>query len=194
MLCGAHSVGKTTLLKRLLDEPGLEGFRPESELARRVIEEKKLQRADFDHKEHPVVFETLQADILKKQNEVEEKNTQKGDPYLMDRGLDPVVYARCYLGDEAYKRLLDMPCTKEILQRYRSVSSHLFVITPNRECIEDDGVRMKPKLEELQKFTDCMKKTLEENAISFKEIDVLDLEERVKVVRDTVVITGQTED
>jgi predicted ATPase len=175
-------VGKTTLLKRLAEEPAIRQFRPESELARGVIEEKQLQRADFDPEEHPNVFETLQVAIINRQNEVEERNTEKGDHYIMDRGIDPVVYVRYYLNEEAYRCLLAMPSTQQMVQRYRSVASYIFVITPNRECIKDDGVRLQPKLEDLQKFTQCMKKTLRENAIRFHEIDVLDIEERVKRV------------
>ncbi|XP_062511029.1 uncharacterized protein LOC134186944 [Corticium candelabrum] len=181
-LCGAHSVGKTTLLASLAQEQRFKGYKREQELARGIIKQQKLKRDDFDHQKHPDAFERLQLDILQKQNEVEERNTKEGVPYLMDRGIDPLVYARYYLGEEAYKRLLDNPWAGTSLERYRSKSSRLFVIEPHQQCIEDDGVRVRPNLKELQEFTRVMKKTLDENRINYTIIHDLDIRRRVQVV------------
>ncbi len=68
--------------------------------------------------------------------------------------------------------------------RYRE--SLIFIVWPQLECIEDDGVRVTPKIKELIKFTQNMTTIVKSYNISFVVIDVLDLEERVKLVLDKV--------
>lgn len=114
-ICGAHSVGKTTLV----DEVGKEtGLHVEREVARKVIQELNLQREDFDPKIHPEKFEELQFRIVEAQCEVERRNVALDRPYIADRGIDPIVYSIVYLGETATTRLLDLPSTKECIERW----------------------------------------------------------------------------
>lgn len=113
-ICGAHSVGKTTLV----DEIGKEvNLHVEAEVARKVIKDLNLQREDFDPKINPAKFEELQEKILEAQCMVEGRNSKDGTSYIADRGIDPLVYALVYLGEDSMKRLLNLPSCKECINR-----------------------------------------------------------------------------
>ena len=60
-ICGAHSVGKTTLV----DEVGKElpNIHKQAEVARKVIKDLNLRREDFDPRINPAKFEELQIKI-----------------------------------------------------------------------------------------------------------------------------------
>ena len=113
-VCGAHSVGKTTLVNAVGKELNLH---VEAEVARKVIKDLNLQREDFDPKLNPTKFEELQERILEAQCKVEEHNARNGTSYIADRGIDPVVYSQLYLGESSMKRLLNLPSTKECINR-----------------------------------------------------------------------------
>ena len=193
-LCGVHSVGKTTLLRQLSLMLDTESFLPpgmpvryESEVARSVLVEMGLQKRDLNPQTRPDTFEELQNQILLKQRAVEERNNRSGSCFcFLDRGIDPLVYARFYLGEEAYRRLLAKPHAQENVALCRDESSLVFVISPKPECIEHDGTRITPVLKEMNDFTDVMIRTLDEMKIRFVLIDVLDLTERVKIVEHAI--------
>ena len=192
-LCGAHSVGKTTLLQELQRSITCKDFsstRFESEVARTVIADMKLELKNRDPSTHPDKFEDLQNEILLKQSAIEKRNDSLAFErcfYFMDRAaIDPLVYARVYLGDDAYESLVSRPHAQECINRYRNDSSLVFVVKPQPECIEYDGTRLPPKLEDLKHFTDVMIQTLKELRISFVSIDVLDLDKRVEIVKETL--------
>ena len=113
-VCGAHSVGKTTLVNAVGKELNL---RVETEVARKVIKDLNLRREDFDPKTNPSQFEELQERILEAQCKMEEHNSRNGTPYIADRGIDPVVYSLLYLGEGSMKKLLNLPWTEECINR-----------------------------------------------------------------------------
>lgn len=113
-VCGAHSVGKTTLVNGVGRELDLH---VEAEVARKVIRDLNLRREDFDPKINPSKFEELQERILEAQCKVEQSNSRSGTSYIADRGIDPLVYSQLYLGEDSMKRLLNLPSTKECIDR-----------------------------------------------------------------------------
>ena len=113
-ICGAHSTGKTTLVNEVGKELNLH---VEAEVARKVIKDLNLRREDFDPNINPAKFEELQEKILEAQCEVEGRNARNGTSYIADRGIDPLVYALVYLGEENMTRLLNLPSCKECINR-----------------------------------------------------------------------------
>lgn len=113
-ICGAHSVGKTTLVNEVGKRLNLH---VEAEVARKVITDLNLRREDFDPKTNPSKFEELQERILEAQCKVEEQHSRSGTPYIADRGIDPLVYSLMYLGENSMKRLLSLPSSQECLSR-----------------------------------------------------------------------------
>lgn len=113
-ICGAHSTGKTTLVNEVGKELNLH---VEAEVARKVIRDLNLRREDFDPNSNPEKFEQLQEKILEAQSVVEKRNSRTGTSYIADRGIDPLVYALVYLGEDSMKKLLDLPTCKESINR-----------------------------------------------------------------------------
>ena len=60
----------------------------------------------------------------------------------------------------------------------------MFVVKPFPECIQEDGVRLVPKMNELLFFTDAMENVLQDSDIPYTVIDVLDIGERVEIVKE----------
>jgi len=181
-VCGAHSVGKTTLVNKVGKEMNLH---IQAEVARNVIKDLNLRREDFDPKINPTKFEELQERILEAQCKVEECNSRNGTPYIADRGIDPLIYSLLYLGEESMKRLSNLPSTKECINRYKN--SLMFVVRPYPECLQTDDIRLVPKMEELINYTNIMEKVLQENDIPYTVIDVLDLKKRVDIVKEKIL-------
>ena len=65
--------------------------------------------------------------------------------------------------------------------------SLVFVLTPHPECMEDDGIRRRPDIQELNLFTQKMFSLLDELKIPFKIIEVLDRQSRLKQVIEEVL-------
>ena len=107
-------MGKTTLVNEIAKQTG---FHVENEVARSVIRSLNLQRDDFDPKLNPNKFEELQRGILEAQCEIERRNVALDRAYIADRGIDPIVYSIVYLGEDATRRLLQLPAAKECIER-----------------------------------------------------------------------------
>lgn len=181
-ICGAHSTGKTTLVNEVGKELNLH---VEAEVARNVITDLNLRREDFDPNSNPEKFEQLQEKILEAQSVVEKRNSRTGTSYIADRGIDPLVYALVYLGEDSMKKLLDLPTCKESINRYRN--SLVFVVQPFPECLCPDHIRLVPKMDELLEYTNKMEAILQENEIPYTLIDVLNLKERVEIVKQKIM-------
>lgn len=63
----------------------------------------------------------------------------------------------------------------------------VFVVRPFSECIQTDEIRLVPKMEELLHYTDKMEAVLQDNGIPYTVIDVLDLKERVNIVKEKIL-------
>ena len=60
----------------------------------------------------------------------------------------------------------------------------VFVLKPHKECLSTEGFRMIPKLEELHEYTDRFINLLNKLNVKYKIIDILDINERVKIILD----------
>ena len=114
-ICGAHSTGKSTLVQQIAKRIPIH---VESEVARKIIEDLKLKREDFDPRVNPARFEELQEMIIEAQSELEKQNALLGRSYISDRGPDPLIYAEMYLGKNKLSRLLSLPTTHECIDRF----------------------------------------------------------------------------
>jgi predicted ATPase len=115
-ICGAHSTGKTTLLNRLLSEPD-QNLHAVNEVARNIIAEHGWQKKDFDPKTNPDTFYQLQVEILQAQSRIDKDLCVKNISYIGDRGLDPIIYCKMYLGEEWFQRIMSTLEAKECIER-----------------------------------------------------------------------------
>lgn len=113
-LCGAHSVGKTTLAQAIAKETG---FLIVSEIARTIIKDQGWKRDDYEPRSNPEGFKKLQQLIIESQAEVERNHDEQGQSYICDRAIDPVVYTRLYLGETDADELLKQESTKQNIKR-----------------------------------------------------------------------------
>lgn len=81
---------------------------------------------------------------------------------------------------KTYKHLL-------ILSMIRYRNSLVFVVRPFPECLCPDHIRLVPKMDELVEYTDKMEAVLQENNIPYTLIDVLNLKERVEIVKQKIM-------
>ena len=115
-ICGAHSTGKTTLLNRLLSEPGV-NLHPVNEIARNIIKENGWQRKDFEPKTNPETFYELQVKILQAQSRIDKELCNESCSYISDRGIDPIIYCQMYLGKEWFEKIMQTEEAKECIER-----------------------------------------------------------------------------
>ena len=114
-ICGAQSTGKTTLFDSLLSEPDND-LHGEAEVARKIIEDLRWQREDFEPTKNPDNFYDLQLKIMKGQSQIDKTNNDLKRSYISDRGIDPLIYCKMHL-EGRFEELLGTEEAKECLKR-----------------------------------------------------------------------------
>ena len=195
VLCGASSVGKTTLAEDWLRKH--EEYAYLEEVARGVMEKNSIMREDVDEslktqeKEVLIRLETL---IFEEQNR-QELSFSAHETVLVDRGPDPLAFL-CQLKDQqAADDLSESPAAAACLERYRQ-SNCLVVVVGLLEDIVDDGFRRVQGRTEQEEYTEILCAQLDKHQIPYhymKETDrekrVLELEEIVDAKMATAVTT-----
>ncbi|CAG8724948.1 3098_t:CDS:2 [Gigaspora rosea] len=181
---GAQSVGKTTLANFIKSH--MNGIMI-TEIARNLMEElnlntntMKILRNDPDK-----TFE-FQATTIKIQCEKEDEIELEFA--ILDRcAFDSIVYAQNFC-KKRWRELLDMKETNKCLERYRQKDRYIiFLIEPQKECLEADGIRTAPaNYEEWISFSDSFKMALKEFNIEFNIINVLDINQRYSIVKNAL--------
>ncbi|EOA85869.1 hypothetical protein ACJQWK_02971 [Exserohilum turcicum] len=199
-IIGAQSTGKSTLINAL--ESCLEEIANEyssqrplviREVARTVLRENHFRREDIATL--PARALQLQRHILAAQYYAETTACPEGAStwYICDRsGLDPIVYAKCFVGDYAAAEML----ASEFWQGLEDRMKESIVILCEAGCqwLEDDGVRLMPKDEkEWMRIDAAFRDLLRIRGISFYIIskDMTDLRERVQYVQRHAKSTGK---
>lgn len=177
-LCGPHSTGKTTLLNDVIQH--YHGIKVIDEVARGIIRDFGWRREDFLPEEHPETFYKLNEEIIKRQICQDIEYSKNGKGFICDRALDPLVYVKFYLGEEARGRLLHIEGITEWLQRMRS--SFVFLLAPHKEIINDDNVRLVSTIDELHKLYQAFEEELLYHNIPYCKITELDRNARVQSV------------
>jgi nicotinamide riboside kinase len=59
---------------------------------------------------------------------------------------------------------------------------------PHEECLQEDGTRLQPKIDDLKKFTDLLLKFLKELDIKFETIAELSLDKRVSLLKSFIKV------
>jgi nicotinamide riboside kinase len=196
-IIGAQSTGKTTLVNALEEHFDLhrspqEG-RPSQpliirEVARTVLKEKDFNRDDI--RTSPTRALQLQKHILDAQHNAECEINVSSTPkwYICDRsGLDPIVYTKYFVGQEASAEMLASRSWVELESRMKAG----IVILCEAGChwLKDDGIRLMPNdADEWTRIDDTFRSLLEEREIRYSVLpkDLADLGERVDFVRGLV--------
>lgn len=177
-ICGPHSTGKTTLLEDFIQH--YHDIEVIAEVARGIIQDFGWKREDFLPEDNPENFYKLNEEIIKRQICQDIEYSKNGKGFIGDRALDPLVYVKFYLGEEARGRMLRIEGIGEWLQRMRS--SFVFLLAPHKEIIQDDNTRLVSTIEELQKLYQAFEEELQCHNIPYCKITELDRNTRVQTV------------
>ena len=184
ILCGASSVGKTTVATQWCKEH--KQYYHIQEVARDVMKEHKLCREDMEksleHDPKKEVFLNLQWLILKAQNQ-HELSIPCHIPYISDRGPDPIVFAYVYGDLKAAEKLAESSEGKQCLERYRKCLVALLcpLLAPT-----DDNFCFKQDMEQQQKFTDGMIFIFHHYKIPYIFINEIDHNKRMRILNDAL--------
>ena len=178
VLCGANSVGKTTLAEDFLEKHGEYVYL--KEVARDVMKSNSITSKDV--RESLKTPENSTPSLL--QNLIfQEQNLQElalGDckAVIQDRGPDPLAFMCQQKGKEKADELSQTPDAVACLERYRSADC-LVVVVGLLKTVEDDGFRMVQDGEEQREFTECLCNQLEKHRIPYSCIKETDRMRRV---------------
>ncbi|KAL1592613.1 hypothetical protein SLS60_011029 [Paraconiothyrium brasiliense] len=198
---GAQCTGKTTLVDALEKKFGQSETSCSTqgvllkpviirEVARTVLREKRFNRLDITTS--PSRALRLQKHILDAQFAAERAITNLEAParwYISDRsGLDPIVYAQLFVGEEAASDMLTSEEWRELEQRMKAG----IVILCEAGCswLIDDGTRLMPDgTTEWMRIDDAFRKQLFARGIRYTVVpkDMVSLEERVQLVQEQLV-------
>lgn len=161
-----------------------------SEVARTVLVNKNFTRDDITTS--PVRALELQRHILDAQIEAENSFQRRYAAehwYISDRsGLDPIVYARVFVGEEASHQLLALPTW---IQLEKNMKDGLVVLCESGcDWLHDDGTRLMPKDMSDWKILDlAFQQLLEDRDIQYVVIskDQKDITQRVRTVLNALM-------
>jgi predicted ATPase len=189
-ISGAQCTGKTTLvdaLGRYFDKSenctwhGHPVSRPRiiKEVAREVLREHNYTASDITSSKTRAL--SLQRLILEAQLRAE--RTIASDWFVSDRsGLDPLMYAKWYVGDDAARGLAESAEWAELKEHMRQ---SLVVLCEAGDWLSDDGVRLMPKnRDEWIGFHDTFCAFLDEMSIRYEVLSssIAELNDRVAFV------------
>ena len=181
ILCGASSVGKTTLATEWCKKNP--EFHHIKEVARDVMNENSITRLDLEKslKTDGKEFLELQLLILNRQNKIEQDLCGELNSFVSDRGPDPICYAELHCGKKAADWLLEQPAAKSCMQKYQSGNYLVAVLCP-LSTTSDDGFRLMPTKQEQLNFTEILCSLLRKCNVPFVYIDTTDLSERLHIL------------
>jgi hypothetical protein len=159
------------------------------EVARKVLKEKGFSREDITAS--PTRALQLQKHILDAQHNAESEASlsNTSEWYICDRsGLDPIVYAKYFVGWEAAAEMLASRSWIELEARMKAG----IVVMCEAGChwLKDDGIRLMPNdAAEWTGIDDAFRSLLEEREIRYCALskDMTDLGERVDFVKRLIV-------
>ncbi|XP_065888943.1 uncharacterized protein [Dysidea avara] len=184
ILCGASSVGKTTIATEWCKRH--KEYHHIQEVARDVMKEHNINR---DHmtdslKSDPKkeVFLKLQQLILEAQNR-HEKGIPSNQSYISDRGPDPIVFTYVYVNREAAQKLAESNEGRQCIERYKKC---LVAMLCPLKTPTDDNFRLVQDEEEQQRFVDAMFDIFHKYNIPYIYINEVNHTKRMCILRKAV--------
>ena len=189
-IVGAQCTGKTTLVTALQAHFRAQVSQPSqgqsssppiiTEVARKVLREHNFTASDITSS--PSKALSFQQLILNAQYEAETSITQPW--YISDRsGLDPIIYAKRYVGSDAADLMMGTEMWQDL--RERMGRSLIIVCEAGMDWLTDDGVRLMPTDKaDWTTFHELFCNTLREAKLEFAVLprSIEDIERRVDFV------------
>ena len=186
ILCGASSVGKSTLARAWREKHP--EYHDVEEIARDIMKESSITRQDLKASLSTLeksLFLKLQYDIIDEQDRREEELITKEESFISDRGPDPYVYVKMECSNKASRDFCNHSSFNRCMERYRA-DSLCFILCP-LSFPTDDGVRLVPKSRaEQDTYNRILGSIFEQYKIPFIHMDVTDLNKRLSILEDAV--------
>lgn len=178
ILCGASSIGKSTLAQEWCTKH-VEYARIE-EVARDIMKSSNLTRDDLTAsiQTDKRVFLDLQLQIMEEQNRRESELA--GRPFVSDRGPDPIVYAAMHADQASADRLCAHEAAAACFQRYRT-ECMVVILCPLPSTV-DDGFRLVESREKQDQFNNCLRTLLDQHRIPYLYLGIIDREKRMRAL------------
>jgi len=184
ILCGASSVGKTTVATEWCKQH--KEFHHIQEVARNVMKKYNINRDDMTDslKNDPKkeLFLKLQQQILEAQN-CHEKGIPSDQPYISDRGPDPIVFACVYANEKAAQKLAESNEGRQCIERYKRC---LVVMLCPLKATTDDNFRLVQNKEEQKRFDDAMFNIFHKYNIPYVYVNEVDHNKRMHILHRAV--------
>lgn len=185
-IVGAQNTGKTTLVDALSTAFAANPSEAQpniiKEVARTVLRKHHFTAEDI--RTSPSRALQLQELILKAQFEAENEVLKHGGWFISDRsGVDPIVYARKYVSEEAALVLRESKEWVELKERMKR--SVVIVCQAGADWLMDDGVRLMPENREAWvKFDELFCSYLDDWGFTYEVVPctMVDIAERVAFV------------
>ena len=177
VLCGANSVGKTTLAEDWCKKH--EEYTYIVEVARDVMKKHGIMREDVRTSlKTPEKYALLRLqDLIFQEQNRQELAHESCKALIVDRGPDPLAFL-CQLKDQtAADDMSKSPAASACIERYRS--SCLVVVVGLLETVDDDGFRMVQERQEQEEFTKILCSQLDRHHIPYHCLKETDREKRV---------------
>ena len=184
ILCGASSVGKTTLAQEWCNKH--RNFHHIQEIARDIMKEKSITREDLEISlgtKKKEVFLQLQRNIFDQQNLCE--LALKDESFISDRGPDPLAYVESYYSAGQVYHLDGSPSVVACLERYRTTCLCV-VLCPLSGVACDDGVRLVQTEEKQLEFNKNLCGILRKRNIPYIYMNVSNLQQRMKFLEQAL--------
>ncbi len=185
ILCGASSVGKSTLAKAwCIRHPEYNHI---EEIARDIMKQDSITRHDLETSlstQDKLVFLKLQYDIIDEQDKREDDFITRDQSFISDRGPDPYVYVKMHYTEEATHDFSKHTSFEKCIERYRT-KSLCFILCP-LSFPTDDGVRLVQSLSEQKKYNKEVSDAFNKYNIPFIHINVTDLQKRLTMLVDAI--------
>ena len=179
ILCGASSIGKSTLAQEWCKKHV--EYAPIDEVARDIMKSSSLTRDDLTAsiQTDKRVFLGLQLQIMEEQNRRESELA--GRAFISDRGPDPIVYAALHADQTSADRLCAHAAAAACFQRYRT-DCMVVILCPLPAAV-DDGFRLVPESREKQdQFNNCLRALLDQHHVPYLYLGVIDREKRMSAL------------
>lgn len=182
-VCGAQSVGKTTLCRELGKHFGYEVV---PEAARDIMNAQKINFSEIalDIATRDEFQQAVTAEHIHRHNKAWSRQSQNGGGVIFDRGLDFLVYAAGFstVANEHFRS----DNVKQYISGLGGTDSLVLLLEPHEQLLKQDDVRADLNMKSAYEVTFGIKVLLEVFGIPYIHITTPDTMERVKLVTNIV--------
>jgi predicted ATPase len=174
-MCGAHSVGKTTLARYVSETYQIPMI---TEVARMILSEKELHLDSL--RTNLNVVDDYQTQIFFKQIEQEGKY----DSFVSDRSFDCLAYTAQH--SRVFSHLMKSTELEKYIVSLKKSDAIMFFVRPSKATLKEDGIREHLTWDGIVAIDAMVKLLFETFGLRYFQINTDSMQERVRLI-DSVI-------